>query len=126
MPQPELIVPFALSFTFAAPEWMATAPEFVALQATTVVGLSLALKTGVLKKNTKATGVSNLHLWMGLGGAFLILLVLLLFEDNLVHINQPNEIKEFLFSACFLVFAHRVGGIARFSSLLRRIAYVAD
>ena len=126
LPQPELIVPFALAFTFASPDWMATAPEFAVLLAATVVGLTVALKANVLRKDTGVTDMGNIHLWIGLGGVLLILLVLLVFEDKLRHINQPNEIKEFLFSACFLVFAHRVGGIARFSSLLRRIAYVAD
>ena len=114
LPQPQLIVPFILSFTFASPEWMVTAPEFVALLAATVVGLSLALKTKVLNKDIAANEISNFHLWIGLSGMLLILLVLLLFQDNLGHINQPSEIKEFLFSACFLVFAYRLGGIARF------------
>ena len=126
LPQPQLIVPFILAFTFAAPEWMATAPEFVALVAATVVGLSLALKTNVLNKDTAANEIDNIHLWIGLGGMLLTLLVLLLFQDNLGHINQPSEIKEFLFSACFLVFAYRLRGIARLPSPLRRIPNVAD
>ena len=126
LPQPGLIVPFALAFAFAAPDWILTAPAVGALLAATGLGLFLGLKTGVMKKDGSPTHLSNLHLWIGLAGVLTILLVLVLFEGNLGHINQPNEIKEFLFSACFLVFAHRVGGIARFSSLLRRIAYVAD
>ena len=126
MPQPELIVPFALAFTFASPDWMATAPEFGVLLAATVVGLSVALKTNVLRKDTGVTDMSNFHLWIGLGGVLLILLVLLVFEGKLRHINQPNEIKEFLFSACFLVFAHRLWGIARLPSPFRRIPNVAD
>lgn len=116
LPQPQLIVPFILAFTFASPEWMVTAPEFAALLAVAAVGLSLAMKTSVLKKDTATSGMNNLHLWIGLSGMFLILLVLLLFEDNLGHINQPSEIKEFLFSACFFVFAYRVRGATTSSS----------
>ena len=126
LPQPELIVPFALAFTFASPEWMSTAPEFVVLLTATVVGLSLAIKTNVLQKDMGVSNMSNLHLWIGLGGVLLILLALLVFEDKLRHINQPNEIKEFLFSACFLVFAHRRLSFARIPSSLRRIPNVAD
>ena len=125
MPQPELIVPFTLAFTFASPDWMATAPEFGVLLAATVVGLSVALKTNVLRKVTRTTDMGNIHLWIGLGGVLLILLILLVFEDRLRHINQPNEIKEFLFSACFLVFAHRLWGIARLPASLRHITNVA-
>ena len=125
LPQPQLIVPFILAFTFASPEWMATAPEFVALLAATVVGLSLALKTNVLNRDMAANEISNIHLWIGLSGVLLILLVLLLFQDNLGHINQPSEIKEFLFSACFLVFAYRLGGIVRFRFPLRRMPNLA-
>lgn len=110
LPQPELIVPFALAFTFAAPEWMASAPEYGVLITTTVVGISMALKANVLKKDGIYTKLSNPHLWMGLVGVVLILSVLLLYEDNLGHINQPSEIKEFLYSACFLVFAYGVRG----------------
>ena len=126
LPQPELIVPFALAFTFASPDWMATAPEFWVLLTATVVGLSVALKTNVLHKDPGFTKMGNIHLWIGLGGVLLILLVLLVFEDNLRHINQPNEIKEFLFSACFLVFGYRLGGIARVPSPLRRLLNEAD
>jgi hypothetical protein len=63
------------------------------------------MMTNVLKKETPIYGINNLHLWIGL-----ILLVLLFFEDSLGHINQPSEIKEFLFSPCFLVFAYKVRG----------------
>jgi len=121
LPQPQLIVPFILAFTFASPEWIVTAPEFVAFVAATVVGLSLALKNNVMNKDIGAYEINNFHLWIGLSGMLLILLVLLLFQDNLGHINQPSEIKEFLFSACFLVFAYRLGGIARFQFPLRRM-----
>ena len=126
LPQPQLIVPFILAFTLASPEWMSTAPEFVALLAATAAGISLALKTKVLNKDTAVIEVNSLHLWIGLMGMLLILLVLLLFQDNLGHINQPSEIKEFLFSACFLVFAFRLGGIAGLPSALRRLPKVAD
>ena len=121
LPQPHLIVPFILAFTFASPKWIVTAPEFVAFVAATVVGLSLALKNNVLNKDIAAYEINNFHLWIGLSGTLLILLVLLLFQDNLGHINQPSEIKEFLFSACFLVFAYRLGGIARLQFPLRRM-----
>jgi hypothetical protein len=114
LPQPQLIVPFILAFTFASPEWMSTAPEFIAITAATVAGISLALKTKLLSKDTGAGEIDNTHLWIGLGGVLLTLLVLLVFQDNLGHINHPSEIKEFLFSACFLVFAYRLGGMARF------------
>ncbi|MDA0988768.1 MAG: hypothetical protein O2783_06525 [Chloroflexi bacterium] len=116
LPQPQMIVPFILAFTFASPEWMIAVPEFAALLAVAAVGLSLAIKTNVLKKDTATGSMDNLHLWIGLGGMSLILLVLLLFEDNLGHINQPSEIIEFLFSACFLVFAYGVRGEAAHSS----------
>ena len=126
LPQPELIVPFALAFAFASPDWMATAPEFGVLLTATVVGFSLALRTNVLKKDARVTDMSNLHLWIGLGGVLLILLVLLVFEDKLRHINQPNESKEFLVSACFLVFTHRLWGFAKHSSPLGCTPNVAD
>jgi hypothetical protein len=126
LPQPQLIVPFILAFTFASPKWIVTAPEFVAFMAITVVGLSLALKNNVMNKNIAAYEINSFHLWIGLSGMLLILLVLLLFQDNLGHINQPSEIKEFLFSACFLVFAFRLGGMAGLPFALRRLPKVAD
>jgi hypothetical protein len=126
LPQPQLIVPFVLAFTFASPEWIATAPEFVALVTAALIGLSIALKTNVLNRDTAANEINNFHLWIGLSGISLILLVLLLFEDNLGHINQPSEIKEFLFSVCFLVFAYRIGGIGRLRFSLRLMPYLTD
>ena len=113
LPQSDLIVPFALASAFVSLAWVAMAPEAGLLIAIALLAFAFALKSDSMERYGMSKGLSKLHLWMGLGGVGLIQIVLKQYEDNLGHINQPIEIKEFLFSACFLVFAFRVGGISR-------------
>ena len=52
-----------------------------------------------------ATRLNTLHLLFGLMGIAAIQAVLWVFEANLGHRSHPSEIKEFLFSVCFVAFA---------------------
>ena len=105
LPQDDMIVPFALALAFVAPALLASTPEMVLFLAATFLWLSFALTRKLIGR---PYGFSPLHLVIGVGGLALVQMALLFFEGNLVHENQPSEIKEFLFSVCFLIFAYRI------------------
>ncbi|MBI2855898.1 MAG: hypothetical protein HYX93_03525 [Chloroflexi bacterium] len=111
LPQQDLAVPVALAFAFVSPEWMAQAPEMGLLLAVTFLGFLLALKNSLSDKGVHFMQISAWHLWVGLTGIAAIQLSLLIFRGSIEHINQPNEVKEFLFSACFLLFSLRLAGV---------------
>ena len=105
LPRGDMIVPFALALAFVAPALLTSTPEMVLFLAATFLWLSFAL---IRKLMGRPYGFSPPHLVIGVGGLALVQMVLLFFEGNLVHENQPSEIKEFLFSVCFLIFAYRI------------------
>ena len=108
LPQQDLIVPFALTFAFVAPRWIAAAPEMAVLLAVVFLWFSFILAAKLRRRQVRFTELNTLHLLVGLGGILLIQLVLAIFEENLWHENHLSEIKEFLFSACFLVFSYNL------------------
>jgi len=105
LPPAELAIPFSLAFAFAVPAWAVSAPETEVLTALAFLWFSLVLVAQWRGSQAPATRFNTFHLLFGLMGIVAIQAVLWVFEGNLGHRSHPSEIKEFLFSVCFLVFA---------------------
>ena len=108
LPQWDLVVPFSLAFAFAVPAWFASAPETEVLIGLTASGFAFVIIAKWRGREAGFAGINTFHLLVGLLGIIAIQSVLSVFEGNLGHRSHPSEIKEFLFSACFLVFSVRV------------------
>ncbi len=107
LPQWELVVPFLLAFAFFVPAWFASAPETEVLTGLAVLWLAFLLVAKWRGGETAFAGISIFHLLAGVVGLVAIQTVLAVFEGNPGHRNHPTEIKEFLFSFCFLGFSLR-------------------
>ena len=105
LPPWELAVPFSLAFAFVPPAWVVSAPETEVLTALAFVWFSFVLVAKWKGSQAPATKLNTFHLLFGLMGIIAIQAVLWVFEGNLGHRSHPSEIKEFLFSVCFAVFA---------------------
>lgn len=105
LPPGEMAVPFSLAFAFAVPVWVVSAPETEVLTGLAFLWFSLVLVAKWTGSQAPATRLNTPHLLFGLTGIVAIQLVLWLFEESLGHRSHPSEIKEFLFSVCFVVFA---------------------
>ena len=108
LPQRELIIPFALAFAFVVPSWFLDAPEEELLLGLVFGWLAVQLTSKLWPRIPAFAGSYAGPLLAGLCGIVLIQLVMSLFEDNLGHRSHPSEVKEFLFSACFLIFSCRM------------------
>ena len=106
LPPLTLVVPFALASAFLEPGRVSTGPEMLALPVAVSLWFAFVLAAKIRRKDRRFAEWKTLHLVMGLSGVLLIQLVLTFFEGNLGHESHPSEIKEFLFSICFLIFAY--------------------
>ena len=119
LPQSDLVVPFSLAFAIAVPNWVAFAPEAEVLIGLTALWFAFVLMMKWGGSEVGIARINTLHLLAGLLGIVAIQVVLSVFEGNLGHRSHPSEIKEFLFSACFLVFSFRVSLPGMGNSLAR-------
>ena len=107
LPQWELVVPFLLAFAFFVPAWVASAPETEVLAGIALLWLVFVIVAKQRGSEAAFTRINTFHLLAGVVGLVAIQTVLSVFEGNLGHRSHPSEIKEFLFSVCFLGFSLR-------------------
>ena len=121
LPPRDLVVPFSLAFAFTVPGRVASAPEAEALIGLTLLWFAFVILAKWRGSEGEFVRINTFHLLVGLVGISAIQAVLSVFEGNLGHRSHPSEIKEFLFSACFLLFSLRVAlpGIGKAMARLR-------
>ena len=108
LPPRDLMIPFALAFAFVVPAWAASAPETEVLTGLAFLWVCFIMFRKWRRSEAEITRLNFSHLRAGLVGIVGIQVVLSVFEGNLGHRSHASEIKEFLFSVCFLAFALRV------------------
>lgn len=79
LPQRDLIVPFALAFAFFEPGWIADAPELATLRLAVFLWLAFVLAAKLRGRDERFAEWHTLQVAAGLGGLFLIQLVLTVF-----------------------------------------------